>query len=239
MVEPKVTVVNPAHWLDERGEIPLAPAALRARALRVAQCIEYGGPLARGHWRETLIPCRRRPSGEACSGLLGVLKQSDDAILAFCAVCKADEYLIYEWEETLWAEGPMEPLDVAAMSGADEREPRRAPGPESRDELLARTLKLLGSSLTPAEVKRMIAVARAPSEVIHAIVGSLPAPPAIASLERFMPLFMDLWNDMQPTPPGLALEPPRIRTKVGANQPCPCGSGKKFKRCCMFSDTVH
>lgn len=86
----------------------------------------------------------------------------------------------------------MEPLDVAAMSGADEREPRRAPGHESRGELLARTLKLLGSSRTSAEVKRMIAVARAPSEVIHAIVASLPSPPVIASLERFMPVFMDL-----------------------------------------------
>jgi len=23
------------------------------------------------------------------------------------------------------------------------------------------------------------------------------------------------------------------RKKVGRNDPCPCGSGKKFKRCCM------
>ncbi|MCP5002379.1 MAG: preprotein translocase subunit SecA, partial [Planctomycetes bacterium] len=28
------------------------------------------------------------------------------------------------------------------------------------------------------------------------------------------------------------LEPIRIGTKVGRNQPCPCGSGKKFKQCC-------
>lgn len=24
--------------------------------------------------------------------------------------------------------------------------------------------------------------------------------------------------------------------KTGRNEPCPCGSGKKFKRCCMNSD---
>jgi uncharacterized protein len=24
----------------------------------------------------------------------------------------------------------------------------------------------------------------------------------------------------------------RLRTKVGRNEPCPCGSGKKFKKCC-------
>ena len=28
------------------------------------------------------------------------------------------------------------------------------------------------------------------------------------------------------------LEPIRIGSKVGRNQPCPCGSGKKFKQCC-------
>jgi len=30
-----------------------------------------------------------------------------------------------------------------------------------------------------------------------------------------------------PTPP-----PTRASTKVGRNEPCPCGSGKKFKKCC-------
>ncbi|MFQ5345600.1 MAG: UPF0149 family protein [Mariprofundus sp.] len=27
--------------------------------------------------------------------------------------------------------------------------------------------------------------------------------------------------------------------KVGRNDPCPCGSGKKFKRCCGASPTIH
>ncbi|MGH7436820.1 MAG: SEC-C metal-binding domain-containing protein [Polyangiaceae bacterium] len=26
-------------------------------------------------------------------------------------------------------------------------------------------------------------------------------------------------------------------TRVGRNQPCPCGSGKKFKRCCIDRTT--
>ncbi len=25
--------------------------------------------------------------------------------------------------------------------------------------------------------------------------------------------------------------------KVGRNEPCPCGSGVKFKKCCLISDT--
>jgi len=29
------------------------------------------------------------------------------------------------------------------------------------------------------------------------------------------------------------LEPQKAGPRVGRNEPCPCGSGKKFKRCCM------
>src|SRR6185369_13284649 len=37
----------------------------------------------------------------------------------------------------------------------------------------------------------------------------------------------------QQLPPGAAppLQPVRVAPKVGRNQPCPCGSGKKFKNC--------
>jgi preprotein translocase subunit SecA len=28
------------------------------------------------------------------------------------------------------------------------------------------------------------------------------------------------------------IEPIKVGVKVGRNQPCPCGSGKKFKQCC-------
>jgi SWIM/SEC-C metal-binding protein len=30
-----------------------------------------------------------------------------------------------------------------------------------------------------------------------------------------------------------AREPARAAPKVGRNDPCPCGSGKKFKKCCV------
>ena len=33
-----------------------------------------------------------------------------------------------------------------------------------------------------------------------------------------------------PTPAQLKRRPPRI----GRNEPCPCGSGKKFKHCCLL-----
>jgi uncharacterized protein YecA (UPF0149 family) len=31
---------------------------------------------------------------------------------------------------------------------------------------------------------------------------------------------------------GKALEPSFGKIKVGRNEPCPCGSGKKYKKCC-------
>ncbi|MEN0112081.1 MAG: SEC-C metal-binding domain-containing protein, partial [Planctomycetota bacterium] len=40
----------------------------------------------------------------------------------------------------------------------------------------------------------------------------------------------------QPTAPDAKPEPIRNRQeKVGRNDPCPCGSGKKYKNCCMRS----
>jgi len=31
----------------------------------------------------------------------------------------------------------------------------------------------------------------------------------------------------------------RLRSKVGRNEPCPCGSGKKFKKCCGMPSELH
>ena len=31
-------------------------------------------------------------------------------------------------------------------------------------------------------------------------------------------------------------QPVRKERKVGPNDPCPCGSGKKYKKCCMQKD---
>lgn len=33
-----------------------------------------------------------------------------------------------------------------------------------------------------------------------------------------------------------ALEPVRTKHKVGRNDPCPCGSGKKYKKCCLLNE---
>lgn len=54
-----------------------------------------------------------------------------------------------------------------------------------------------------------------------------PGEPVVMDLRRSLmadqPVFVD--------PESLSLKP----TKIGRNQQCPCGSGKKYKRCCGFS----
>jgi preprotein translocase subunit SecA len=35
-----------------------------------------------------------------------------------------------------------------------------------------------------------------------------------------------------PDDESVNIEPIRTGPKIGRNQPCPCGSGKKYKKCC-------
>lgn len=38
-------------------------------------------------------------------------------------------------------------------------------------------------------------------------------------------------------PPGLVETYRKTEPEIGRNDPCPCGSGKKYKRCCMRKKT--
>lgn len=57
------------------------------------------------------------------------------------------------------------------------------------------------------------------------VIKSLIDSGAIQDRSRFKPM------DLPPTPRQMARKPPRI----GRNEPCPCGSGKKFKQCCLHN----
>ena len=134
-------IVDPRDWLSEHGDLPDAPPRLRANALKVARLIEYGGPLAPGESRETLIECSKRPNRSRCPGLLWVTKRADNAIQAGCMVCKQDEILVRNWEETAWAEGPMESvrMDIGAEAQVESpptaRKRLKKPYPASLDQV--------------------------------------------------------------------------------------------------------
>lgn len=104
--------VDPRHWLDKNGNIPLEPARLRRNMLRIARIIEYGGPLKPDTMLETLIECSRKPKRKQCPGLLWVEKLPSHAIAAHCPICKQEEIYVHDWETTEWADGPMDPVPV-------------------------------------------------------------------------------------------------------------------------------
>jgi len=108
-----VLVVDPWDWLTHDGSLPYDNPRLYRRMLRIARFIEYGGELQKNETRETLIECKRRPGGKPCLGLMWVVKTADDAILAQCLVCKTEEAVIHNWQETEWADGMMEPVPVS------------------------------------------------------------------------------------------------------------------------------
>jgi len=47
----------------------------------------------------------------------------------------------------------------------------------------------------------------------------------------------DFWLDRRE--PAYKPEPIRKQQKVGRNEPCPCGSGKKYKKCCGAPERFH
>ena len=100
--------VDIRHWLNDHDE-PATPQ-LRPRVLRIARLIEYGGPLRPGETRLTLVECSRRPSRKACEGLLWVTKTEDDYLVAICPTCENESITISGWQDTLYAEGPPEPM---------------------------------------------------------------------------------------------------------------------------------
>jgi hypothetical protein len=108
-------VVDPWHWLHPDGTFPIEHPGLYRRILRVAQLIEAGGPLPVRHVRETLLLCSKRPRGKPFAGLVWVAKTPEDAIHAYCLVCRNDEAMIHNWQTTDWADGPMEPAKIDAF----------------------------------------------------------------------------------------------------------------------------
>ena len=64
-------------------------------------------------------------------------------------------------------------------------------------------------------------------------VEGMPAPHNVCSVLRYVAKLL-------PAPPGQRLirrefQPVNYRSSVGRNEPCPCGSGLKHKKCCIKS----
>lgn len=59
-----------------------------------------------------MVPCKRRPGRKQCLGMMWVVKHADDRIQADCSACRDVEAIISGWQETLWADGPVDPIPM-------------------------------------------------------------------------------------------------------------------------------
>lgn len=101
-----IKVIDATHFLVD-GDLPPDESPVRREALAVARLVEYAGPLEHGESCVTLLECRRRPAGARCGELLWVRKTTEDAIEAWCPRCREMLYVVSNWQDTLWADGPM------------------------------------------------------------------------------------------------------------------------------------
>jgi uncharacterized protein len=99
------------------------------------------------------------------------------------------------------------------------------------DEECCMVLSPILAFLDPQAMKDFQTSAPEPKPTRETIMAMIPiAVAAIYSywLEHRQPLRRDLARDATPPAP---------RPKVGRNDPCPCGSGKKYKKCCALRPT--
>jgi len=72
--------------------------------------------------------------------------------------------------------------------------------------------------------------------------ASLPPLAAVPDVQPSLPVLKCCQKNAQPSPPvqpSTPLASPLLDTKIGRNQSCPCGSGIKFKRCCLSRTGIH
>ncbi|MDX2021898.1 MAG: SEC-C metal-binding domain-containing protein [Deltaproteobacteria bacterium] len=225
----ETNVVNALDWLDEEGWIPADPA-LRGRAIRMAQAIEYASTLEPDEYRGTMIPCQRQTDGQPCLGFLIVTMMDNYDFVAHCDECNEEEFVITNWQGTAWDEG------------GDDEDDDDGPSVFATEEVQARFEAALEAIACPLSANRLLGImssAESPAVVMEKIMNVTPDPPSQKAVDKFIAVLMDTWNNVRrpelggKTPAEMRSSGPIVKAaSPGRNAPCPCGSGKKYKRCC-------
>lgn len=236
---PKTLIVNPHHWLKDDGSLP-DDSRVRARAIRIAQCIEYGASLAPGEYRSTLVACRRRPNGRPCDGLLQVDKGGDTTLLAHCPKCGHQEYSIHDWQSTPWAFGPALP----------ERFEPPAPHEHSLESWALR----MRCPIDANDMRALLQDGDEPAEVLSQVLDALPHRPSAEDLDGLLSALHASSADMQyprpnaqpisalasrlaapsaPSPSSGLASDTWSAARLSEACPCPCGSPASYADCCL------
>ncbi len=99
---------------------------------------------------------------------------------------------------------------------------------DAQGEHWLRPLHLLGAEEVSADDE---ALTRLPAQR-ETLAAQIPS--SIAAIYRFWLPYRDAVHERQ-----LATTIRRNSPKIGRNDPCPCGSGKKFKKCCDAASILH
>ncbi|MFL9867955.1 UPF0149 family protein [Paraburkholderia fungorum] len=91
-----------------------------------------------------------------------------------------------------------------------------------------RPIRLMGARDLTREEEELIGT----PEQDEALTKQIPA--SVAAIYRFWLPYRQAVHERT-----LAATTQRTEPKVGRNDPCPCGSGKKFKKCCGAAATLH
>ena len=68
--------------------------------------------------------------------------------------------------------------------------------------------------------------------LVSAYAAWKPSGPSQAEIDTMVRKALDQ-SASTTTPPSAQPQKKRVIPKIGRNMPCPCGSGKKYKRCCL------
>lgn len=102
-------------------------------------------------------------------------------------------------------------------------------------------LKLIGDMITSGNWNTQMLPLHTDAGALFTMLGKTKPDAPVSTLAAPAPVFRDMDRDeeLEPLPTAPAPPPPgktkpirRSATKVGRNDPCPCGSGKKYKKCC-------
>jgi hypothetical protein len=176
------------------------------------------------------------------------------------AAAVADRWQEAEWDYRLYASGALGRIhsDTSVRKCLE-----LLPGEKDADVRTNLALALLSNyALDGVEVVRQLVLTRRYNASLADVQGDLVAACAVMGvtfpeyavwkrmaedrekqLERRI-RELNAWRDAPPPPPPAREKPDdflapklhpiqREQKKVGRNDPCPCGSGKKFKKCCM------
>lgn len=92
---------------------------------------------------------------------------------------------------------------------------------------------VFSSTLSPEKLQEFFALSRMPQEYTHKEVSAFEMEGGSRPQEEMAEASMSSEGQAPQRRPAPAAAPVRREVpKVGRNEPCPCGSGKKFKKCC-------